>query len=384
LAVCDDGLVIDLARMKRIGVDPAQRTATVQAGVLWGELDAATQAFGLATTGGIVSHTGVSGLTLGGGIGWLMRRHGLTVDNLLAADVVTADGRHVTTSERDHPDLFWGLRGGGGGLGVVTSFTYRLHSLRQEVLAGPVIWALEDAPEVLAAYRSYVASAPPEVATRWCCGGHRPRRSCRSSSTADPYAWSRCSRSASPPRPSGCSAGCAHPVARSSTSSGAGPYAGLQSMFDTTVPHGWHYYWKSAGLRQLNDAVISTMVDHASRAASPWSYALLFHLGGAVAGADPDATAYSRRDVPHELNVNAVWLPGQAIGPAESTWARNYIAELEPHHAGVYLNFLDHDDQDCMAAAFTATAYTRLTELRRRFDPDQVFQPHHETTVVPG
>lgn len=164
-AVCDDGLVVDLSPMKAIAIDPAKRTATVQAGVRWGELDAATKALGMATTGGTMSRTGVAGLTPGGGIGWLMRRHGLTVDNLLAADMVTADGEHLTASEREHPDLFWGLRGGGGGLGAVTSFSYRLHHVGPEVLGGLVLWALEDTPDVLAAYRELIAAAPCEVST---------------------------------------------------------------------------------------------------------------------------------------------------------------------------------------------------------------------------
>ncbi len=363
--------------MKRIGIDPAHHTATVQAGVLWGELDAATQAFGLATTGGIVSHTGVSGLTLGGGIDWLMRRHGLTVDNLLAADVVTADGKHVTANEREHPDLFWALRGGGAGLGVVTSFTYRLHPVGQEVLAGPVIWALEDAPEVLCAYRSYIASAPPEVATTVALRRapaapflpvelhRRPVCMITMLGLGTPDKAERLlSRMRTFGRP-------LFDLVRRR------PCTALQSMFDTTVAHGWHYYWKSAGLRKLEDAVIATMVNHADRAASPRSYALLFHLGGAVTEADPTVTAYSRRDIPHELNVNAVWLPNQTIGPAESTWARDFITALDPYHAGVYVNFLDRDDDDRRTAAFSAGAYERLTELRRRLDPDQVFQPRH-------
>jgi FAD/FMN-containing dehydrogenase/DNA-binding HxlR family transcriptional regulator len=373
-AVCDDGMVIDLSMMKGIAVDPMRRTAEVQAGALWGELDAATQAFGLATTGGIVSHTGVSGLTLGGGIGWLMRRHGLAVDNLAAAEVVTADGRYLHAGERENPDLFWGLRGGGGGLGVVTSFTYRLHPVGPEVLAGPVFWALEDAVEVLLAYRDQVASAPPELATTVVLRRapaapflpvelhRRPVCMVNMMALGEP---DQAERLLAPLR------GIGRPlfdlVKRR-------PYTGLQSMFDTVVPHGWHYYWKSAGLRELDETVINTMVEHAHRARSPWSYAIMFHLGGAVAERDPDATSYSRRDVAHELNVNAVWLPGQPVGPTEARWTRDFIAELEPWHAGAYLNFLDHDDQGRVASAFSTTAYQRLTELRRRFDPDGVFR----------
>lgn len=217
-AVCDDGLVIDLGPMKAVQVDPAKATAIAQAGVLWGELDATTQAFGLATTGGTASHTGISGLTLGGGMGYLMRRYGLTVDNLLAADVITADGEHLATSEHHHPDLFWGLRGGGGGLGIVTSFTYRLHPVGPEVLAGPVLWALEDAPDVLGAYREFISSAPREVTTAVVLRRAPAPRSCPSSCTAGPCAWWGCSRLPSRARPSGCWPRCGRSAAPCSTS----------------------------------------------------------------------------------------------------------------------------------------------------------------------
>jgi DNA-binding HxlR family transcriptional regulator len=365
-AVCDGGLVVDLGSMKRIEIDPAQRTATVEAGVRWAELDGTAQAFGLATTGGVVSHTGVAGLTLGGGMGWLMRRHGLTVDNLLAAELVTAAAEPVTASERERPELFWGLRGGGGGLGAVTSFTYRLHPVGPEVLAGPVLWALEDAPAVLRAYRKLAEAAPPELATvvllrRVPALPPLPielhgRPVCQVSMLAlgEP---DRAERLLAPLRTIG------RPLldlVRRRL------YTDLQSMSDATVPPGWHYYWKSTGLRGLPDPVIDTMVEHAGRAGSPWSYAILFQLGGAVADADPDATAYSRRDVGFELNVNAVWLPHQAdtIGPAETSWTREFVAALGPYHAGAYLNFLDRDDAHREPEAFSPAAHRRLRALR--------------------
>ncbi|MGH2699103.1 MAG: FAD-binding oxidoreductase, partial [Actinomycetota bacterium] len=360
--------------MKSITIDPAEMTATVQAGVLWGELDATTQAFGLATTGGTMSETGVSGLTLGGGIGWLMRRHGLTADNFLAAELITVDGQRLTASEREHPDLFWGLRGGGGGLGVVTSFTYRLHPVGPEVFAGAVMWALEDAPEVLRAYREFVATAPPEVATIVALRKApatpflpvelhgRPVCTIAMLALADPE---KAERLLAPMRTFG------RPLIDVVKHR---PYVGLQSLLDATVPSGWDYYWKSAGLRRLDDDVIATMIDHTDRIGSPWSYTVMFHLGGAVADVDANATAYSRRDVAHEVNINGVWLPHEPIGDAETAWARGFYADLQPRSAGVYLNFLDSDDQTRRSEAFGAAAYARLLDLQHRFDPDRVLQ----------
>jgi DNA-binding HxlR family transcriptional regulator len=377
-AVCDGGVMLDLSGMRRIEIDPAQATATVQPGVLWGELDRATQAFGLATTGGIVSHTGVSGLTLGGGIGWLMRRYGLAVDNLLTADVVTVDGQQLTVSEQEEPDLFWGLRGGGGGLGVVTSFTFRLHTVGTEVLGGPVIWALEDAPEVLRAYREFTSSAPPEVATivtlrRAPPLPHLPvelhrRPVCLVGmlALADPGAAERL---LAPLR------GLGRPLLDLVQRR---PYTNLQSLMDTTVPHGWHYYWKAAGFEALHDDAIDIMVDHVPRAGSPWSFAVMFHLGGQVAAVDPAATAYSRRHVVHELNITAAWLPHEPIGDSETGWARTFAEELAPHTVGAYLNFLDRDDEDRLPAAFAPAAHQRLVELQRRYDPTRVLGKGHD------
>lgn len=374
-AVCDDGVVVDLAPMRGIQVDPLRRTARVEAGALWGELDAVTQAFGLATTGGVVSHTGVSGLTLGGGIGWLMRRYGLAVDNLLGAELVTAAGERLTADDRHHPELFWGLRGGGGGLGVATSFTYRLHPVGPEVLAGPVLWALEDAPEVLRYYREFCAAAPREVATIVMLRQAPPapflpvelhrRPVCQVAmlALASP---AEAERLLAPMRTFG------RPLLDLVKHR---PYTDLQSMVDPTVPHGWHYYWKSTGLRDLDDTVVDTLVGRAAGARSPWSYTVMFQIGGAVAEADPDKTAYSRRDVAYELNINGVWLPDQPVGEAETAWAREFLAALAPHHSGVYLNFLDRDDHDREGDAFAAAAQERLADLRRRYDPDQLLRP---------
>jgi FAD binding domain-containing protein len=295
-AVCDDGLVIDLSPMRAIAVDPAARTARAQAGVLWGELDGATQEHGLATVGGIVTHTGIAGLTLGGGIGWLMRRHGATVDNLLSADLVTAEGELLRAGADEHPELFWGLRGGGGNFGIVTSFEYRLHAVGPTVLAGPIYYALEDAPEVLRFYRDYAAQAPDELTTILNLRQAPPLPFLPAELHGRPvltvavcYAGpiERGGQVLAPLR------GCGRPLV---DAIGPRPYVELQELFNPTVPHGWHYYWKSCELPPLQDGAIDTLVEHAARIASPRSYVIVFQLGGAVARVGEHDTAYGQRD----------------------------------------------------------------------------------------
>ncbi len=377
-AVCDDGVVIDLSPMKAIQVDPDARTARAGAGVVWGEFDAATQDFGLATTGGQMSETGIAGLTLGGGIGWLMRRHGLTVDNLLAADVVLADGRVVTADEHEHADLFWALRGGGGNFGVVTSFTYALHRVGPEVVAGPVIWALEDAPEVLRFYREFAGRAPREVSTAVALRKAPPlpflpvelheRPVCM---VAMVYLGDveQAERALAPMRRFG------RPLLDMVSPR---PYAELQSMFDASVPHGWHYYWKSAETGPFEEPIIDTIVEYSWRIRSPWSYTVIFQLGGAVADIDEDATAYSNRDGAHNVNINGVWLPHEPVAAEETAWTRRFFAALKPYQRGAYVNFLDRDDdEERVRSAYGEKKYRRLAALKDRYDPDNVFRLNH-------
>ncbi len=374
-SVCDGGVVIDLSGMKAISIDPAQRTARAEAGVLWTELDASTQAFGLATTGGVVSQTGIAGLTLGGGIGWLMRRHGLTIDNLLSVDMVTADGQPLTASLEENPDLFWGLRGGGGNFGIATAFTYRLHAVGPDVLAGPVLWPLEDAPQLLRFYRDFVATAPREVNTvvkfRQAPASPalpkelhgRPVCVVAMCHTGDLAASER---ALAPLR------GFGRPLLDAVD---VRPYTALQSLADAEAPPGWHYYGKSVNLGPLDDAVIDTMVEHAARNASPRSYASLYQLGGAITDIGEEVTAYSHRDAAHSAAIFGVWLPDEPTAERETSWARGYFSALEPHQAGVYVNFLGHDDQHRARAAYGEGTYTRLVALKDRYDPDDVFRP---------
>jgi FAD/FMN-containing dehydrogenase len=374
-AVCDDGIVIDLSPMRGIAVDPAARTARAQAGVLWGELDGATQEHGLATVGGIVTHTGIAGLTLGGGIGWLMRRHGATVDNLLAADVVTAEGELLRAGADEHPELFWGLRGGGGNFGIVTSFEYRLHAVGPTVLAGPIYYALEDAPEVLRFYRDYAAQAPDELTTILNLRQAPPLPFLPAELHGRPvltvavcYAGpiERGEQVLAPLR------GCVRPLV---DAIGPRPYVELQELFNPSVPHGWHYYWKSCELPPLQDGAIDTLVEHAARIVSPRSYVIVFQLGGAVARVGEHDTAYGQRDAAHNVNINAVWLPDDPARDEHVRWTRECFAALEPFSTGrAYVNFLGDEGQERVRAAYGRERYARLVALKRAHDPDNVFR----------
>ena len=374
-SVCDDGLVIDLSPLRGIAVDPGARTARAGGGVLWGELDAATQAHGLATVGGIVTHTGVAGLTLGGGIGWLMRRHGATADNLLAADVVTAGGETLHASEHENPDLFWGLRGGGGNFGIVTSFEYRLHTVGPTVLAGPLYYALEDGPAVLRHYRDLVADAPDELTTILNLRMAPPLPFIPAEFHGRPvvtvavcYAGDlgRGETVLAPLRSFGS------PLV---DAIGPRPYVELQRMFDPTVPHGWHYHWRSWELPPLTDAAIDTLVDQAARITSPRSYIIVFQLGGAVARVGEDETAYSQRDAAHNVNINAVWLEGDPEADRHVRWVHECHAALERHAGGrAYVNFLADEGADRVRAAYGHAKHDRLVALKRRYDPANVLR----------
>jgi FAD/FMN-containing dehydrogenase len=384
-AVCDDGIVIDLSTMRAVWVDPAGRTAWVQGGALWGDVDHETQAHGLATTGGIIGHTGVAGLTLGGGIGFLMRKHGLAVDNLVEAEVVTADASIVRASADEHPDLFWALRGGGGNFGVVTSFRFALHPVGPTVIAGPVFWAADDTTDVLRFYRDFAAEAPDELGTVVRLGTIPPLPVIPEELHYQPAIAVIC-----------CYAGAVEDGERAVRDlRGFGtplvdllapsPYAAFQGAVDDTVPHGWHYYWKATNLAGLTDEVIDIVAEHAYDATSPRSYAAMFHMGGAVARAPRKATAYPGRDVEHNIIIDAAWLPEQddTVGAAETAWARAFLDALQPHRAGVYVNFLDADDDTSrVLEAYGDDTYRQLAEVKAKYDPENAF--HHNKNIQPS
>jgi FAD/FMN-containing dehydrogenase len=374
-AVCDGGMMIDLSAMKGIRVDPMARTARAEAGVLWGELDRETQLHGLATVGGIVTHTGIAGLTLGGGIGWLMRRYGATVDNLLSANLVTADGEVVTASEGHNADLFWGIRGGGGNFGIVTSFKYRLHPVGPIVLAGPIFHRLECAGEVLRFYRDFADDAPDELTTIFELAVAQPLPFLPAEVHGKPIVMI-----------GACYAGPTEKgleVVRPLKEFGSPiadllepmPYLALQSMFDPFVPHGLHRYWKSVELPQLTDGAIDTLVAQASAQTSPRSYCIVLQLGGALSRVDEAATAYGQRDAAYNVAINAVWAPDDTEGERHIAWAREFFDALEPHARGrVYVNFLGDEGQGRVRAAYGERNYERLARLKRVHDPANFFR----------
>ncbi len=372
-SVCDDGVMIDLSLMKATAVDPEARTVKAAGGLLWGELDRATQAFGLATTGGIISHTGIGGLTLGGGLGHLMRKHGLTVDNVRAIDLVTADGelRHVD-GESD-PDLFWGLRGGGGNFGIATAFEYQLHPVGPMVVAGPVFWPLEEAPSVLSALRDLAPDAPDElgitigiapappapfVPPSWF---GRPVAGLVLVWTGDPEAGEA---AMAPYRRIGS------PVVDAVQPL---PYVALQGSLDGGAPHGRHYYWKAHRLPTLDDAVIDVLMERMGAPTSPFAQITGWAIGGAVSRVDPEATAVGDREVGFELNVTVGWLPSDREGDKHKAWVRDAWDGLAAHSHGVYANFISDEGQAGLASAY-GDRLTRLVALKDRYDPDNFFR----------
>jgi FAD/FMN-containing dehydrogenase len=371
---CDHGIVIDLLPMKSITVDASGRTATAAGGVTWGEFDAATQEHGLATTGGLISTTGIGGLTLGGGIGWLMRKHGLACDNLRSAQVVTADGQILTTSAMENPDLFWGLRGGGGNFGVVTSFEFDLHPVGPTVAAGPVFYPGERAKEVMRFYRDYARDLPDELSTLLNLSTAPPAPflpadwhgkklvalvGCYS---GDPEEGMKAIQ---PIRDLG------DPVA---DLAGPMPYVQMQSLLDALWPKGTQAYMKAGYFRELDDHAIETMATYHQNATSPSSEIHIQHFGGAIATVGEGETAIGERQAPFVLNAIATTHePAGSLDP-HIEWAQRLYAEIEPSlTGGAYINFLSAEGQERVRAAYGAEKFDRLRALKDRYDPTNLF-----------
>ncbi len=373
LSVCDGGIVIDLSLMKGIRVDPEARTVRAQAGVLLGELDRETQEFGLAVPSGIVTHTGLSGLALGGGINWLMRKYGLTIDQLLSVDLVTAEGELVKASASENPDLFWGLRGGGGNFGIVTEFEFRLNPVGPIVLAGPIFWPIEESPNVLRFYREWIAEAPDELMT---IVAHRkapplpfvPRelhgKLVVSVVCCYAGAVEEGERVMKPLKEFGS------PVLDLCVPK---PFLTHQAMFDPSFPHGWWYYLRACDVAGLTDEVIDITVDHALRIKSPLSTFVIWQLGGAVSRVGEDETAFGGRSAGHTFNIAGITESAEGF-EVEREWVRNFWTALEPYHTSVYVNFLMEEGEERVRQAYGAEKYERLRALKRRWDPTNLFR----------
>jgi FAD/FMN-containing dehydrogenase len=371
-AMCDGGLVIDVSSMKGIRVDPFTRTVRAEAGVTWGDLDTETQAFGLATTGGVISTTGIAGLTLGGGVGWLNGRFGLACDNLIAADVVTADGRLLHASEDEHADLFWGLRGGGGNFGIVTSFEYRVHPLPPVLLSGPVFHPATRAREVLRFYREFSAGEPDELTTYagLLTGpdgaplvGLVP---CYAGPPDQGEKVVERLRKFGPP---------------AVDMIGAMPYVAVQRMFNDAFPPGRYNYWKSSLAPELSDQLLDTVVEHMARVPSPHSAVMVEHYHGAYSRPAPTATAYSHRRPTYDVVIIANWTD-PADNARNIAWARELFAAVQPQlSAAAYVNFLDSDDGAERVRAAYGENYDRLVAVKRTYDPTNFFRMNQNVRV---
>ena len=374
LAVCDGGLMLDLSLMRGVWVDATARTAHAQAGCLLGDVDRETQIHGLATVMGFVSNTGIAGLTLGGGFGYLTRRFGWTSDNVLSMDVVTADGRLLRASEREHPDLFWGLRGGGGNFGVVTSFEYRLHPFGPEVVAGAIAWRAEQAPQVLELARKATADGPRELV---CVVALRP---------APPAPWLRPDVHGKPivalfltyAGPADAAEGAIAPFKSLGTPVGdivqRRSYASQQCLIDATQPKGRRYYWKSEYLPGLDDGLLSRVREHAACIPSPHSAALLFPLDGALNDVPGDHSPAGNRDARWVLNLTSAW-ERREDDATNIEWARAAWRDMRGFSTGgTYVNFLTEEESDDRIRAAYGTNFDRLAAVKSRWDPDNVFR----------
>jgi FAD/FMN-containing dehydrogenase len=372
-SVADDALMIDLSPMKGVRVDPDKRTARVQAGVLLGELDRETQAFGLAVPSGIVTHTGVAGLTLGGGIGWIQRKYGLSIDKLRSVDVVTADGEFVTASHDENEDLFWGVRGGGGNFGIVTEFEFECVPLGTQLLAGPIMWPMEKSGEVLRFYRDWVADAPDELMTIVL---HRK---------APPMPWV-------PEELHGklvviiapCWAGdpeagekfvkplreFSSPVADVCT---VKPFLVHQSMFDPSFVPGRWYYFKSCDVAELTDEIIDITQERSLQIKSPLTSYPIWQMGGAINNVGDGDTAFGGRASAFTYNIGCSTETSEGF-EEERQWVRDYWTALEPWHQWVYVNFLDNEGEERIRTAYGADKYDKLKALKRKYDPDNFFR----------
>jgi FAD/FMN-containing dehydrogenase len=367
----DDAVVIDLCRMREVEVDPDTRTARGKGGATWGVFNDATHAHGLATTGGIISTTGIGGLTLGGGIGYLSRGVGLSCDNLLSAEVVTADGRILTASEQENEDLFWAIRGGGGNFGVVTSFEFQLHPVR-EIYGGPILYEVDDAATVLSFYRDFIRDAPEELGGFPAWQIAPPLPFIPENRHGDPFlifiaCWAgpieQGEAALKPLRE-------VAPVVAEHV--GPMPYPALNSAFDELVPSGLQHYWKANFVKELTDEAIDAHLQHGPKVPAVNSTVHIYPINGACHRVAPDATAFAYRDATFATVIAGMW-PDAADNERNIAWVRDYYEATAPlSEEGGYVNFMSGDDQDRISANYGQN-YDRLVDVKRKYDPDNLF-----------
>jgi FAD/FMN-containing dehydrogenase len=372
LAICENGLVIDLSPMRGVRVDPRARTLHAQGGLLWGDVDRETQAFGLATTGGTVSNTGIGGLTLGGGLGWLMGKHGFACDNVLSVDLVTAEGKFVTASQSDNADLFWALRGGGGNFGVATSFEFQLHPVGPTVLGGMVIHPLANARDVLRFYRDFCGDMPDEAEAYAALLTSPDGQPVLAILLGFNGPLDQGERVLQPARQFGA------PVA---DLVGPMPYVQRQRLIDDLGTYGIQRYWKSGFATELSDGLIDLMVEQAGAMLSPLTTIGLFYVHGVAGRIEPGSTAFGLRQNQWDVDIISQW-----TNPAEAAvhvqWTRRFWAAAEPFTTGaVYVNLIAADEPGRVHAAFGAN-YDRLAAIKRQYDPGNLFRLNHN--IAPG
>ncbi len=372
--VCDGGMVIELSPMKGIRVDPEARTVRAQAGVLLGELDRETQAFGFAVPAGFISHTGMAGLTLGGGIGFTMRKLGLTIDNLISVDVVTAEGEFVKASEQENADLFWGLRGGGGNFGVATEFEFRLNALGPEIYAGPIFWPIAEAPRVLRFYRDWIADCPDELTTLIT---ERRAPATLAGLPAELVGQHVIAVTAIYAGSVDEGEKVVRPLKEFGTPAldrcGPMPYLTLQEMFNPSFPPGWWYYFRSCDVAELNDDIIDVMVQYGEQIDSPISALGVWQVGGAVSRVGEDDTAFNGRAVGHTFNIGGNTMTADGF-EEEREWVHRFWTGLQPYHTSVYVNFLMDEGRERVRQAYGSAKYDRLRALKQKYDPSNFFR----------
>lgn len=372
-AVCDEGLMIDLSLMKDVQVDLATQRASVEPGCTLGEFDAVVQAHGLATPLGINSTTGVAGLTLGGGFGWLSRKYGMTIDNLLSAEVVTADGRQLHASESENTDLFWGLRGGGGNFGVITGFEFQLHPVGPEVLCGLIVFPFDQAKQVITRFARFTETMPEELNV-WMVTRKAPPLPFlpEEAHGKEMVALALCyagdpeegEKLIAPLRGFGTAIG---------EHIGVMPYLAWQQAFDPLLAKGARNYWKSHNFSQLSDGVIDAIIEYAAKLPSPQCEIFIGTIGGQTTRVAPEAMAYSSRDACYVMNVHGRW-ESAAEDAHGIAWAREFFAKSQPFaSSGAYINFLTQEETDRIAFAYGAT-WTRLIQLKNKYDPTNLFR----------